>query len=94
MLPVVAVIKAKPGKEKVLETLLKSIIEATRREAGCLKYELFRDKTDPGVFIFIESWKSDQDLQVHLSSRHIATAMARREEFIETLDIRPLTPIA
>jgi quinol monooxygenase YgiN len=93
MLPVVAVIKAKPGKEKALEALLNGVLAPTRKEAGCLVYELFRDKADPRTFVFIESWQSDQALQAHLASPHIQAAMARRDELIEALDIRALTPV-
>jgi len=93
MIPVVALIKAKVGKEKMLETILKTMVDPTRQEAGCIQYDLHRDQSDPRMFVFVEKWKSEKDLQAHLASAHIASAMARKEEFIESLEIRSLAPL-
>jgi len=38
---VVARVVARPGKEDELQTLLRGLIEPTRREPGCVTYELF-----------------------------------------------------
>jgi quinol monooxygenase YgiN len=92
MLPVVAIIKARPGKEKILEGILKGLVEPTRKEAGCLRYDLFRDSSDPRTFVFIEDWRFDADLQAHLASPHIHAAMSRKAELIESLDIKTLQP--
>jgi quinol monooxygenase YgiN len=94
MVPVIALIKAKAGKEKILEAILSSLVAATRKEAGCIQYDLHRDQADPRMFVFIEKWTSDKDLQTHLASPHIASAMSRKTELIESIDIRSLAPLA
>jgi quinol monooxygenase YgiN len=93
MVPVVALIKAKVGMEKTLETILKGLVAPTRKESGCLRYDLHRDQADPRMFVFVENWKSVPDLQAHLSSAHIAAGMERKAELIESLEIRSLAQI-
>jgi quinol monooxygenase YgiN len=94
MLPVVALIKAKAGKEKELEAMLRSLVAPTRAEAGCVQYDLHVDKAQPGLYVFVERWESESHLKTHLKSSHIQSGMARRAELIETLDIRRLQPLA
>jgi quinol monooxygenase YgiN len=53
-IPVVAIIRAKAGKEKALEELLKKIVAPTHEEPGCLRYALHKSQTDPRSFVFVE----------------------------------------
>jgi quinol monooxygenase YgiN len=94
MLPVVAIIKAKPGKEIFVEEMLRAVIGPTLKEDGCLRYDLHRDKADPRVFIFIEQWQSEEALKAHLASPHVRAGMARMDELMDMLEIRRLTPVA
>lgn len=55
---VVARIKAKPeASTKVREELLK-LIEPTRKESGCISYDLHQDNEDTTLFFFLENWES------------------------------------
>jgi len=92
-IPVVAVIKAKPGKERMLETVLKGLVAPTHREKGCLCYALHRSTQDPGTFVFIEKWASEVDLKDHLASAHVNAAFARQDELIEGMQIVSLDPM-
>ena len=55
---VVARMVARPGKEDELRTLLRGLIEPTRREPECVTYELLQNTTDPTDFTFVEEWSS------------------------------------
>jgi quinol monooxygenase YgiN len=92
-LTVVATIKSKPGKEAETAELLKAMVAPTHAEAGCLRYALYHRQDDPATFIFVESWRSQQDLQAHLGSSHISAAMARKNELLQSLDIAILDPL-
>jgi len=56
---VVARVVARPGKEDELRTLLRGLIEPTRREPGCVTYELLQNTADPTDFTFVEEWSSE-----------------------------------
>lgn len=46
------------------------MIEETRKEPGCIRYELYRDIEDDTIFTFIEEWESKKDLEVHFETPH------------------------
>ena len=78
-LRVVARLVAFPDKVTELKSLLLSIIEPTRQEAGCIKYELLQNQVDPTDFTFVEEWESATLLEQHLASTHIQTAVQQLE---------------
>lgn len=48
----------------------KDMVEGTRREAGCISYELFRDVNDTNTFVMIEEWESPDNQAVHEQTPH------------------------
>ena len=67
----IAWLKAKPGAEARLEELLKSLIEPTRAESGCIDYTMHRDLEEPGAYYFYDNWRSQEDLDAHFETPHI-----------------------
>jgi quinol monooxygenase YgiN len=63
-------IKAKPGKEKELEAVCAPCIAATKKEAGCLAYELNHDPDDSTAYIMFEKFKNVAALEAHLKQDH------------------------
>lgn len=72
----VAIITAKPGRGDELEPLLRSLAEATHGEDGCVLYSLQRGIQDRDVFVTVEKWESARHLEQHLTSPHVAGALA------------------
>ncbi|RFA09434.1 antibiotic biosynthesis monooxygenase [Subtercola boreus] len=92
-LNVVAILKAKPGSEQIVGDALRALVEPTRAEEGCLSYELFVSAANPSTFITIEKWRSGDDLDGHMKTPHIATALGIASEHLaEAPDINPLIP--
>jgi quinol monooxygenase YgiN len=75
-------IKAKAGKEKELEAAFAPCIAATKKEAGCLAYELNRDPDEPTTYVMFEKFKNLAALEAHLKLEHTAKLFK---------DIEPLT---
>jgi quinol monooxygenase YgiN len=73
---VVAHIHALAGHEHSVLEAIKTFVAPTRLEAGCLRYDLFRDVSDPTKFTFIEEWESPAHLEAHSASTHIAAGRA------------------
>ena len=48
--------------------MLRSLIEPTRFETGCLSCSMYRDIQDSSVVIWAEEWKTQKDLEHHLRS--------------------------
>lgn len=62
---ILALFKAKPGKELELKKILMSLIEPTKKEAGCLDYTLHCDPNNPGSFMFYENFIHEGALAEH-----------------------------
>ncbi len=72
---VVAVIKAKPGSEPIVEDALKALVGPSRSDGGCISYDLFASESTPGTYVTIERWQSKEDLDAHMASPHLAAAV-------------------
>jgi quinol monooxygenase YgiN len=79
-LTVIAILKAKPGKESALREALLGLIPITRQEPGCINYDLHVSTEKPGEFVFHENWESKQHLDDHLARPHLVALGARAEE--------------
>ncbi len=55
---------------KEMKNLLKTMIEASKAEDGCLLYDIFQLVNEPQKFIVIESWQDKKSLDGHKQSAH------------------------
>ena len=77
---VVATFQARPGKEAELRKTLIGLVAPTRKEAGCINYDLHASPEDPAKFLFHENWTSRAHLDTHLQSAHIKALLPRVDE--------------
>jgi len=85
---VVARIKAKEGLDKRVKQELISLLAPTRSEEGCINYDLHQSVHDKSLFLFYETWKSEDDLKRHLETPHMKNFLKRAEELLaEPLDV-------
>jgi quinol monooxygenase YgiN len=77
---VVATFQARPGKEVELKKALTGLVAPTRKEAGCLNYDLHQSPENPEKFLFHENWTSQAHLDAHLQSAHIKVLLPRVDE--------------
>lgn len=86
---VVARIEALPDKTDAVRSILSELIEPTRKEAGCVTYELMQNKSDPTDFTFVEEWESDTALDAHAVSNHIKDVTSKLQGLLaDAPDIR------
>jgi quinol monooxygenase YgiN len=85
---VVAHFKAKAGKESALLELFRGLVEPTRKEAGCLRYELNQEIENPAAFTFAEKFSSREAFESHVKSPHIQGFGQRSPDLIETRQVR------
>jgi len=79
---VIARLRAKPGKEAELRTLAAGLIAPTRKEAGCILYELLVNEEDPAELTFVEEWRDGETLNAHLATPHVQHAVSRFPELL------------
>ncbi len=94
-LNVVALLTAKPGSEEIVRGALSALAVSTRTESGCVSYELYASAADPTVFVTIEKWASQRDLDGHMASPHIAEALSIAGDHLAAAQaIHPLVPVS
>lgn len=83
MIMVIARFEAKPGQRDEVVRLAAPCIEATRKEAGCISYELMLSTENPDGLVFVERWESRAALDAHLKTEHIAAFKEARAPHVE-----------
>jgi quinol monooxygenase YgiN len=61
---------AKLGQEAEVAKLFTKLTEASRKEPGCVTYQVHRHKTEPRRFFIYEQYKDDAALEAHRSAPH------------------------
>ncbi|MBV7272929.1 antibiotic biosynthesis monooxygenase [Clostridiaceae bacterium UIB06] len=70
MIKVVAKSYVMEGKFEEYMNLCKKLVEKTREEEGCIKYEVYQDEKCSTVLTIIEEWESREALDKHMVSEH------------------------
>jgi len=76
-LRVIARVKARADKVDELRSVLISLVEPTRKEPGCLSYNLLQNNEDPTDFTLVEEWESNKALESHLAAKHFKDAQVK-----------------
>ncbi|MBN8982684.1 MAG: antibiotic biosynthesis monooxygenase [Rhizobiales bacterium] len=71
MIYVVATLTIKPETRAALIAGAKTCIDITRKEKGCILYDLHESTTDPARFVFVEQWETIEDLMAHGGNAHM-----------------------
>lgn len=91
---VVARLTARPETVAEVQAVLLSLIEPTRQESGCLRYELLQNAANPTDFTFVEEWADAAALETHFTTPHLQAALAQVPPLLAaTPDIRRYTVI-
>ena len=74
---IVAQIVACTDKIPEVQAILQGIVAPSRREPGCLSYQLLQHRSNPTVFLFIEEWTDEQAIDAHFGTPHIREALVK-----------------
>jgi quinol monooxygenase YgiN len=72
MIYVIATLALKPGSKSRLLEPARACIAETRKEKGCISYDLLASITDDDTMVFVERWETREDLTAHSKQPHIA----------------------
>lgn len=71
MIYVVATLTTTPGGADALRAPAAACIAETRKEDGCISYELFQSLDDPDKLVFVEKWETREALTAHSKQPHL-----------------------
>lgn len=72
MLIVAGTITLDPAQRAEAEKAFDNMREATLAEPGCLFYQAYLDRKDPGTVLIFERWESQEALNAHFATPHMA----------------------
>ena len=78
----VVILRAKPGQELLLEAELRALIPPTRREDGCITYDLHRAIEPPNGFLLHEVWATRDHHRGHMKTAHFLRWDARKDTLL------------
>jgi quinol monooxygenase YgiN len=75
MIVVVGRVSTDAEKRGALIRAGQALAAASRAETGCISYRLYEDTENSNALVFIEEWETDEALQLHFKTAHIAAFM-------------------
>lgn len=75
-------------------TALATLAAASEQEEGCISYEVYESGAVAGTFVTVESWRSQEDMDAHMGTPHVAAAFEQLGPFLAgEVVIHPLKPL-
>ena len=92
MIYVIATMTLKPGTRDKVLAAAKPCIAATRKEEGCIFYDLNTSTDNPDLLTFVERWESRDHLTAHTKTEHLKTWRAASSEHVASRVVEIITP--
>jgi len=80
------ILRAREGQETLLEAELRALAGPSRKEEGCLTFDLHRSVDAPGSFLLHEVWTSREAHTEHTHTSHFLRWNARKDALIVSRD--------
>jgi len=82
----IVILRAREGQETLLEAELRALVGPSRREEGCLAYNLQRSIDTPGALLLHEVWVSREAHTAHTHTPHFLRWNARKDSLLASRD--------
>lgn len=87
-------LRARAGHEPFLEAELRALVAPTRKEDGCLRYDLHRAAEGTGAYLLHEVWESREHHTAHTKTDHFLRWNARKDALLASREVTFWTQIA
>lgn len=75
MIVVIGYLTIDPAKRDEVHEAIGALVPATRAEDGCIDYRYSIDIDDPARINIVEQWESEDAMNAHMGTEHLATFM-------------------
>jgi quinol monooxygenase YgiN len=76
------ILRPRDGQDMMLEAELRALIGPTRKEEGCLRFDLHRSVEGPGAFLLHEIWETREHHTAHTKTDHFLRWNARKDALL------------
>jgi quinol monooxygenase YgiN len=80
------ILRAREGQETLLEAELRALVTPTRKEDGCLRFDLHRSVDTPGALLLHEVWATREAHTEHTHTPHFLRWNARKDALLAGRD--------
>ena len=88
------ILRPRDGQEIFLEAELRALVGPSRKEDGCLRYDLYRSAEGPAAFLLYEIWESREHHAAHTKTDHFLRWNARKDSLLTVREAGNWTQIA
>lgn len=78
----IVMLRAKEGQQLLLEAELRALVAPTRKEEGCLQFDLHSAADQPGSYLLHEVWASREHHGAHTRTPHFLRWNARKDALL------------
>ena len=82
----IVLLRAREGQEILLEAELRALVGHTRKEEGCITFDLHRSVDAPGGFLLHEVWASREAHMEHTHTPHFLRWNANKDALLTSRD--------
>ena len=83
----VVLMRSRDGQHLLLEAELRALVPPTRKEEGCLQYDLHRSTDQSGMFLFHEVWETRDAHTAHTKTPHFLRWNARKDSLLANREL-------
>ena len=80
-------LRPRDGQEMLLEAELRALVGPTRKEDGCLTYDLHRSAEGPAAFLLHEIWGTREAHSKHTNTPHFLRWNARKDALLASREV-------
>jgi len=85
---VIVKIVARVDMEAEMGAIVRRLCTESRKEAGCLQYDVLENISEPNVFVLSEEWESAAHLDAHNKTAHFHEAVMKAQPLLaKDLDV-------
>ena len=86
-------VTVRPESRKELCQTISSLLDAVKREKGCLTYQFYEEAANRNTFVLIGEWETSDDWRAHLDSDNFAVLLGSINLLCQTsqFDLKLLT---
>ena len=81
------ILRPRDGQDMMLEAELRALIGPTRKEEGCLRYDLHRSAEGPGAYLLHEIWETREHHTAHTKTDHFLRWNARKDALLALREV-------
>jgi quinol monooxygenase YgiN len=82
----IVILRAREGQETLLEAELRALVGPSRKEEGCVTYDLHRSVDTTGALLLHEVWSSREAHTEHTHTPHFMRWNARKDSLLASRD--------